>query len=97
MNIWKENILENLEVEELEFLMVGNFLTKLKKEFSSRNNELTKVVKLKKVEQKSRIIEEFVQKFRKIVRDSRYRERLLIEEFKRGMNSVIRWKLMELE
>jgi len=90
MNIWKENILENLEVEELEFLMVGNFLTKLKKEFSSRNNELTKVVKLKKVEQKSRIIEEFVQKFRKIVRDSRYRERLLIEEFKRGMNSVIR-------
>ena len=82
--------MENLEVEELEFLMVGNFLTKLKKEFSSTNDELTKVVNLKKVEQKSKIIEEFVQKFRKIVRDSGYGGRLLIEKFKRGMNSVIR-------
>ena len=56
-----------------------------------------KIAKLKKVEQESRIIEEFVQKFRKAVRVSRYKERLLIEKFKKGMNSVIRQKLIKVE
>jgi len=35
-------------------------------------------------------MEEFVQEFRKAARESRYRKRLLIEEFKRNMNSVIK-------
>ena len=35
-------------------------------------------------------MEEFVQKFRKAARKSRYGERPLIEEFKRGMNSIIK-------
>jgi len=47
-DIWKENILEDLEAEELEVPMVGDFLTKLKKEFSSGNNEIMKVAKLRK-------------------------------------------------
>jgi len=40
------------------------------------------MVELKKVEQISRIMEEFVQESRRVVRESRYEERLLIEEFK---------------
>ena len=72
-------------------------MTNLKKKFGSVDNETMKIAKLKKVEQESRIIEEFVQKFRKAVRVSRYKERLLIEKFKKGMNSVIRQKLIKVE
>ena len=42
-------------------------------------------------------MEKFVQKFKRAVRRSRYKERLLVEEFKRGINSMIRRKLMEIE
>jgi len=45
----------------------------LKREFGRGNDELAKVAKLKKVEQKSRIIEKFVQEFRRVVRGSRYK------------------------
>ena len=40
---------------------------------------------------------DFVQKFRRTATGSRYEKRLLIEKFKRGMNRIIRQKLMELE
>jgi len=42
-------------------------------------------------------MEEFVQEFKRVARGSRYEERLLVEEFKREMNSMIRRKLMEAE
>jgi len=42
-------------------------------------------------------MEEFVQEFRRTVRESRYEGYPLIEEFKRGMNSTIGRKLMEAE
>ena len=42
-------------------------------------------------------MEEFVQEFKRVVRESGYEERLLIKEFKRGMNGAIRRKLMEAE
>ena len=54
-------------------------------------------MELKRIKQKNKIIEEFVQKFKKIVRESEYKERLLVEEFKRRMNRVIRRKLIETE
>lgn len=43
------------------------------------------------------MMEEFVQKFRKAARGSGYKERSLVEKFKRGMNETIRRKLMETE
>jgi len=43
------------------------------------------------------MIEEFVQEFRRVARGSRYKRRLLVEEFKRGINRVICQRLMELE
>lgn len=48
------------------------------------------MVELKKIKQGSRTIEKFMQVFQKIVRVSEYKERLLIEKFKKGMNSIIR-------
>jgi len=76
---------------------MGKFLLDLKKEFGRGDNKIMKVVELKKVEQGSRIIEEFVQEFRRIAKESKYEERPLVEKFKREMNGVIKQKLMELE
>ena len=42
-------------------------------------------------------MEEFIQEFRRSARGSRYEGRLLVEEFKREMNVVIRRKLIEIE
>ena len=43
------------------------------------------------------MIKEFVQEFRRAVRSSGYEGRLLVEEFKQGINRVIRRKLIEAE
>ena len=38
-----------------------------------------------------------MQKFKRAARRSRYKGRFLVEKFKRGMNRVIKRKLMEVE
>jgi len=91
--VWKENVIEELETEEMEYKTVEEFLTSIKKEFGSREEELVKVVELRKLEQGERTMEEFVQEFKRAARGSKYKERPLIEEFKRGMNKGIRRKL----
>ena len=60
VNIWKENILEDLEVGSLEYETVEEFWTDLKKEFGGGDNKTIKVTELKRIEQESRMIEEFV-------------------------------------
>jgi len=81
----------------LEFETVGEFLAEIKKEFGRGKEELVKVVELRKIEQESRTMEEFVQEFKKAARGSGYEGRPLVEEFKRGINGAIRRKLMEAE
>jgi len=73
--------MENLESEKLVFATVGNFFTNLKQEFGNEDNETMKVAELKKVEQESKMIKEFVQKFRRFIRESEYEGRLVMEEF----------------
>jgi len=43
------------------------------------------------------MIEEFVQEFKRATKGSGYERRPLVEEFKRGINGVIRRKLIEAE
>ena len=81
----------------MEYELVGEFLVELKREFGRGDREAIKVAELKKLEQEGRTMEEFMQEFKKAARESRYEGRLLIEEFKRGMNGAIRRKLMEAE
>ena len=69
--------------------MAGEFLTDIKKEFGRRNEEMVKVAELKRLEQEGKTIEEFVQKFRRVARESGYEEMLLVEKFKRDMNGNI--------
>ena len=90
-------MLEDLEEGLLEYKTVGEFLADIKKEFRGGDKELVKVAELKRLEQRSRTIEEFVQEFRYVARKSEYEERLLVEEFKREINITICQRLMELE
>jgi len=96
-NMWKKNVLEELEVGKLEFETVGEFLAEIKKEFGGGEEESVKAAELRKLEQGGKTMEEFVQKFKRAARGSGYEERLLVEEFKREMNGAIRRKLMEAE
>ena len=69
----------------------------IKKEFGGEEEGSVKVAELKRLEQEERTIEEFIQEFRRAARGSGYKGRLLIKEFKRGMNGIIRRKLMKAE
>jgi len=94
VDIWKENVLEDLEAESLEYETVEEFLTDLKKEFGGENNKTIKVTELKRIEQGSRVIEEFVQEFRRVAKGSGYERRPLVEKFKREISGTRRRKLI---
>jgi len=89
--------MEELETGEIEFKSAGEFLAEIRREFGEGDEESVKVVELKKIEQGGRMMEEFVQDFKRVARGSRYEGCPLIEEFKRSMNGSIRRKLMEAE
>ena len=59
-DVWKENVLEKLEVGELEFENIGEFLVEIKKEFGEEEEKLVKVAELRKLEQGGKMMEEFV-------------------------------------
>jgi len=96
-DIWKENVMEELEAEETEYETAEELLTCLKKEFGGGEEESVKAAELRKIEQGGKTMEEFVQEFKRTARESGYEGRPLVEEFKRGMNGGIRRKLIEAE
>jgi len=96
-DIWKENIMEELESGEVEYESAEEFLNSLKREFSGGEEELVKAAELRRLEQGGRTMEEFVQEFKRTARESGYEGRPLVEEFKQGMNGGIRRKLIEAE
>ena len=96
-DIWKENVMKELETGEIEFESAGEFLAEIKSKFGGGDEESVKVAELKKIEQGGRTMKEFVQDFKRTARESSYEGCPLIEEFKRGMNRSIRRKLMEAE
>ena len=50
VDVWKENILEDLEGGVLEYETVGEFLTNMKKEFGGEDKKTVKIVELRKME-----------------------------------------------
>ena len=89
--------MEELESGEIEYETAEEFLMSLRKEFGGGENEVVKVAELRKIEQEEKTMEEFVQEFKRVARRSGYKNRLLMEKFKREMNGEIRRKLMEVE
>jgi len=59
-DIWKKNMMEELETEEIEFESAGEFLAEIKKEFGGGDEESVKVAELKKIKQGGRTMKEFV-------------------------------------
>ena len=96
-DVWKKNVIEELEAGEIEYKTAEEFLMSLKKEFGRREEESIKAAELRKLEQGGKMMEEFIQEFKRAARGSGYEGRPLVEEFKRGINGVIRRKLMEAE
>ena len=95
--MWKENVMEKMEVGEAEYESAEEFLTSLRKEFGGGKEESVKAVELRKMKQGGKTMEKFIQEFKRVARDSGYEGRPLVEEFKRGINGGIRRKLMEAE
>ena len=96
-DMWKENVMEELEGGEVEYESVEEFFTTLRKEFGGGEEESVKVAELRRMEQGGKTMEEYVQEFKRAARGSSYEGRPLVEEFKRGINGGIRRKLMESE
>ena len=89
MDIWKKNTLEDLKAVLLEYEIAGKFLIDIRKEFRGEDKESVKVAELKILEQEGKTIEEFVQEFRRVAKGSRYKRRPLVEEFRRGIHTMI--------
>ena len=81
-DVWKENMMEEIEAGEVEYESAEEFLTSLKKEFGGGEEESIKAVELRKLEQGGRTMEEFVQEFKQAARGSGYEGRPLVKEFK---------------
>jgi len=60
VDIWKENIMEDLESRSLSYIIVEKFLANLKEKFKEGDDKTMKVAELKKVKQKSRMMEELM-------------------------------------
>ena len=66
----------------LEYEIAEEFLADIRKEFKEGHKETVKVAELKRLEQRERMMEEFFQEFRRAVRESGYKKRPLVEDFK---------------
>lgn len=78
-------------------MLIEKLLVVSKREFGGEDNKSAKVAKLKQVEQGSWTKDKFVQIFKWAVRGNRYKEQALVEEFKREINNIIRYKLIKME
>jgi len=63
-DIWKENMLEDLEGGLLEYKTIEEFLTDIRKKFGEGDEKSVKVVELKRLEQGGKMMKEFIQEFR---------------------------------
>ena len=89
VDMWKKNILEDLETELLKYKIIGEFLAEIKMESGEGDKEVVKIAELRRLEQREKTIKDFVQKFKRVVRRSGYKERPLVEESKKDMNKTI--------
>jgi len=89
VDVWKENMMDELESGKVEYESVEEFLTCLRKEFGGGEEESVKAAELRKMEQGRKTMEEFVQEFKRAARGNGYEGRPLVEEFKRRINGGI--------
>ena len=89
--------MEEIKKRMSEVETMKKLFEKMREEFGEFNKESRKVDELRLLAQGSRTCNEFIQKFRRAARESSYEGRVLVEEFKRGLNRTIRKRLAEAE
>ena len=97
VEIWKDNILDEISKETLTVNTEEELFTKIQQEFGEFDEESRKVDELRVLEQEGKTVDEYVQEFRRAARGSGYEERALVEEFKKGLSRAIRRRLAEAE
>ena len=94
--IWKDNTLDEITKGTLAVNTVEELFTKIRQEFGEFDKESRKADELRVLEQGSRMVDEYVQEFKRAARGSGYEGRALVEEFKRGLGGVIRRRLVSV-
>ena len=97
VEVWKDNLMDELAKGESKVETVEQLFSKIRNDFGETLEEERKIKQLRMIEQGGRTCDEYVQKFKKVARESSYEGRPLIKEFKRGLNRAIRRKLAETE
>jgi len=95
--VWKDNLLDELAKGESEMESVEQLFIKIRNDFGETLEEERKIEQLRMIEQGRRTCDEYVQEFKKVTRESGYKGRPLIKEFKQRLNRAIRRKLAEAE
>jgi len=93
--IWKNNILDEIAKETSVVQIIEQLFAKIRQEFREFDEESRKVDKLRVLEQGGKTVDEYVQEFRRATRGSSYERRALVEGFKKGLNRVVKRRLVE--
>ena len=64
-------------------------MTDIRKEIGGEEEKSVKVAELRRIEQRGKTMDEFIQEFKRATRRSKCKERPLMEEFRRGINTTI--------
>ena len=71
--VWKDNLLDELSKRESEMEMAEELFSKMRNKFGETAEEERKVEQLRIIEKEGRMCNEYVQEFKKIARESRYK------------------------
>ena len=82
VEVWKNNLLDELSKGGSEIETVEELFKKMRNKFEEMGGKERKVEQLRTIEQGGRTCDKYVQKFKKIAKESRYERQPLIEEFK---------------
>ena len=64
-DVWKGNMLEDLERGILEYETVGEFFMDIRKEFGRGDEKMVKAAELRRIEQEGKTMEEYMQEFQR--------------------------------
>ena len=73
VEVWKDNLLNELSKEKSEVETTKELFSKMKNESRETTEKKRKIEQLRTIEQEKRIYNEYVQEFKKIARQSRYK------------------------
>jgi len=95
--VWKDNILDEIEKGTSEVETMEELFEKIREEFGEFDEKSRKADELRLLVQGPRTYNKYVQEFRRAARGSGYKGRALIDKFKRELNGTIRKRLAEAE